>query len=142
MSPHIEILLATYNGEKYLGDLIQSIAEQEYQNYSILFSDDGSKDKSVVKLVELLEQLEINYKNVSPQNKFGNSKSNFEHLLKQSSAQYVMLADQDDIWKKTKIKHSLALLQKLELTEKNSPCLVFTDLEVVNESLQTLMFCL
>ena len=42
--PLVEILLATYNGEKYLSELIDSLLEQSYRNILITTSDDSSTD--------------------------------------------------------------------------------------------------
>ena len=43
----IEILMATYNGEKYIKEQINSIINQTYTNWRLLIRDDGSKDKTV-----------------------------------------------------------------------------------------------
>lgn len=43
----IEILMATYNGEKYIKEQINSIINQTYINWRLLIRDDGSKDKTV-----------------------------------------------------------------------------------------------
>ena len=43
----IEILMATYNGEKYIKEQINSIINQTYTNWKLLIRDDGSKDKTV-----------------------------------------------------------------------------------------------
>ena len=47
MNPKIEILMATYNGEKYIEDQINSIINQTYKNWTLLIRDDGSKDKTL-----------------------------------------------------------------------------------------------
>ena len=43
----IEILLATYNGEKYLDEQIKSILSQTFRDFKIIIRDDGSKDGTV-----------------------------------------------------------------------------------------------
>ena len=40
----VEVLLATYNGERYLGEQIDTILNQTYQDFTILIRDDGSTD--------------------------------------------------------------------------------------------------
>ena len=40
------ILLATYNGEKYIGEMIDSILNQDYENFVIVLSDDASSDRT------------------------------------------------------------------------------------------------
>ena len=42
----IDILMATYNGEKYLREQIESILNQTYSNIRLIISDDCSKDKT------------------------------------------------------------------------------------------------
>ena len=54
MKEQIDILLATYNGEKYLKQQIDSILNQTYQNIRLIISDDGSQDKTR----EILKQYE------------------------------------------------------------------------------------
>ncbi|MFN4174696.1 MAG: glycosyltransferase, partial [Parachlamydiaceae bacterium] len=41
----VDILLATYNGEKYLNAQIDSILNQTYTRFNLLIRDDGSTDK-------------------------------------------------------------------------------------------------
>ena len=48
----INILMSTYNGEKYLGEQIESILEQSQSDNSLIVRDDGSSDKTV----EILEK--------------------------------------------------------------------------------------
>ena len=50
----IEILMATYNGEKYISEQIDSIINQTCKNWKLLIRDDGSQDKTL----EILEGYE------------------------------------------------------------------------------------
>ena len=52
MNPKIEILMATYNGEKYVGEQIDSIINQTYENWKLLIRDDNSTDKTLEILKE------------------------------------------------------------------------------------------
>ena len=54
MNPKIEILMATYNGEKYVGEQIDSIIHQTYKNWKLLIRDDNSTDKTL----EILKEYE------------------------------------------------------------------------------------
>jgi glycosyltransferase involved in cell wall biosynthesis len=131
----VEILLATYNGEKYIRELLLSLSQQTYSEFTILLSDDSSTDKTVEKCLNICEELDLSLKVVSPRVPFRNSKDNFEHLLRNSTAAYVMLADQDDFWKNYKVESSLKELQGIE-KNYDGPVLVYTDLEVVNDELE------
>lgn len=126
----VDILLATYNGEKYLKELIDSILNQTYKNIKLIISDDCSKD-STRKILEEYEKqderVEVYYQ---PQN-LGYVK-NFEFLLKQVKSNLYMLADQDDVWLPEKIEKSV------ETLERENADLVFGDLEVVDKNLKTI----
>lgn len=130
MKDKIDILLATYNGEKYLKEQLDSILNQTYKNIRIIISDDGSKDSTL----EILEE----YKNkderiiVYEQKENLGVVKNIEFLLKKVEAPYYMLSDQDDYWLPNKVEESLRKL----LSEKAD--LVFGDLEVVDENLNTM----
>ncbi len=123
----VDILLATYNGEKYLVEQLESILSQTYSNFRLLISDDFSTDGTRKILEEYKEkddriQLFFQAKNLGVI-------KNFEYLLKKVESKYYMLSDQDDIWKENKIEKSV---EKLENSESD---LVYTDLEVVDENL-------
>jgi hypothetical protein len=67
---------------------------------------------------------------------FGSAKLNFEHLLKLSCAEYVMFCDQDDIWLPYKVEKTYLLMQEAERQYPQSPCVVHSDLQVVNVALE------
>ena len=56
----VQVLLSTYNGEKYLEEQIKSILKQEDVEISILIRDDGSKDRTI----EILKELSENYNQI------------------------------------------------------------------------------
>ena len=134
----ILVLLSTYNGEKYLKAQLDSLFSQSYKNFKLIARDDGSSDKTL----EILKSYDIE---LLPSNENIGVKGNFETLLKyafgNSDAQYFMFCDQDDVWNKDKIEKTLKKMQELKNLYGNEiPLLVHTDLEVVNESLETLSF--
>ncbi len=63
---------------------------------------------------------------------------NFEFLLSQSAAKYVMFSDQDDVWLPTKVEVSIQKLRELETTHPDLPILVHTDRYVVTRDLEIL----
>ncbi|MBR3163409.1 MAG: glycosyltransferase family 2 protein [Clostridia bacterium] len=130
MEEQIDILLATYNGEKYIKEQIDSILNQTYKNIKLIVSDDCSKDGTV----EILKEYEQKDKRVELhllQENVGVVK-NIEFLLNNVQAPYYMLADQDDYWMPEKVEKSL------EKLKKENADLVFGDLEVVDENLNTI----
>lgn len=104
----VQILMSTYNGERFLQEQIESLLCQTWENLEILIRDDGSKDRTP----DILEEYRANYHNVKVylEENLGVSQSFFE-LLKKSDADYVAFCDQDDIWLEDKIE---AAVRKLE----------------------------
>lgn len=129
MNEKIDILLATYNGEKYLREQIESILHQTYKNIHLIISDDKSTDntREILKEYEKYNNIDIYY-----QEKNLGYVKNFEFLLKKVENKYYMLSDQDDVWLKEKVEKSMDTLKK------NDADLVFGDLEVVDENLKTI----
>ncbi len=129
MNQKVDILLATYNGEKYIKEQVESILNQTYENIQIIISDDCSTDntRQVLKEYENNEKIKIFY-----QEKNLGYVKNFEFLLKQVKSNLYMLSDQDDVWKKEKVEKSVEKIESEKLD------LVFGDLEVVDENLNTL----
>lgn len=130
MEQKIDILMATYNGEKYLKEQIESILNQTYQNIRLIISDDCSKDKTreIIKEYEKKDKRIISY---FQEKNLGYVK-NFEFLLTKVENDIYMLSDQDDSWLPKKVEHTY---QKLKEAEAD---LVFTDLEVVDKDLKML----
>lgn len=133
----IEILLATYNGEKYLSSQLDSIIGQSFENWKIIIRDDSSEDSTT----EIINNFRKKYPkkilmiNDTKQN-LGVC-GNFSELLKNSNSDYIMFCDQDDIWLKDKIKITFQRMKELEKTFGSKlPILIHTDLIVVNSSLE------
>lgn len=130
MEEKIDVLLATYNGEKYLKEQIDSILEQTYKNIRLIISDDCSKDRTPEILKEYQQKDDRIELHIQKSN-LGVVK-NIEFLLKQVKSPYYMLADQDDYWLPEKVEKSLEKLKKENVD------LVFGDLEVVDKDLKTM----
>ncbi|MBQ6884954.1 MAG: glycosyltransferase family 2 protein [Clostridia bacterium] len=129
----VTILLAVYNGEKYLKAQIESILSQSFKDFKIIIRDDGSTDKSV----DIINY----YCNEYPDkiscmcgDPTGSAKLNFAELLDTCEADYIMFCDQDDVWLPTKIEKTLAAMQLAE-DDGKTPVLVHTDLKVVDNQL-------
>lgn len=135
--PVIDILLATYNGEKYIKQQIDSIINQSYTNWNLIIRDDGSTDRTL----EIINQYITTFpgkvhllcdheKNLGPS-------GNFSRLLEGSKADYTMFCDQDDVWKDSKIEITFQKMKALE-GSKLVPVLIHTDLKVVDTNLRTI----
>lgn len=131
----VRILLATYNGEKYIEEMVESILSQDYTDWQLVLSDDMSKDGTPA----ILEQYARNYPDRITHYRsglhFGNAQGHFLHLLSQfPDAPYIMFCDQDDVWHPDKVSKTLEKMKEIE--RQGLPALVHTDLQVVDANLQ------
>lgn len=135
----VAILLATYNGDKYLEEQLHSIFDQSHAHFRIFIRDDCSKDKTL----SILKDFESRYPQqmtLLPSQKQLGAKGNFSELMSHVKAySYVMFCDQDDFWLRDKIALTLAKMKVLENQHgKTIPLLVHTDLKVANAQLQVI----
>jgi glycosyltransferase involved in cell wall biosynthesis len=130
--PETTIVLATYNGEKYIGDFLESLAAQSYRNFDVVVSDDCSADKTISIIESFQNKLDIS---ISKNATNVGASLNFSRAMKMATGHFVAFADQDDIWQPNK----LLLMVDLMKTRGNlEPRLVFCDLEIVDEKLHTI----
>lgn len=120
--------MATYNGEKYIKDQLDSILLQLRENDEIIISDDGSSD-TTIEIVKSYADTRIKVFH----NSFKNLILNFEFALKQAKGDYVFLSDQDDIWLPNKVEVTLECLIRHDIVVSNCK-VVNQDLEIINES--------
>ena len=127
---YIDILMATYNGEKYLKEQIESILNQTHKDFRLIISDDCSRD-STREILSKYAKKDKRIKIYKQEKNLGYVK-NFEFLLSKVENEYYMFSDQDDVWLPDKVKKSLETL-----IETNSD-LAFSDLVVVDEKLDVI----
>lgn len=122
----ISVCMATYNGEKFIKEQIDSILCQLSENDELIISDDYSTDKTVDIIKSYVDPRIKLYYN-------GGIKGcthNFENALKKASGDFIFLSDQDDIWLPGKISKMILFLQKNEYD------LVMCNYILVNEKLE------
>jgi len=132
----IEVLLATYNGQAFLTEQMNSLLAQEGAELRVLARDDGSLDGTV----EILERYARDFpERVSILHSPGRlgGQGSFSWLLGQAQASYVAFCDQDDVWASNKLRSLFERMQRLESElGKDTPLLVHSDLAVVDRNLQ------
>ena len=128
----VEILLATYNAEKYLPTLLDSVYNQDYENFVLTVSDDGSTDSTIQILNSYKEK--FGKMNILKNCENLGAKGNFKRLIENASGDYIMFADHDDKWLSDKISTTLAAMQAAE-SVLDAPILVHTDLSVTDADL-------
>lgn len=141
----VTVLMAAYEGERYIRQQIDSILGQTLKELELVVSDDGSRDKTR----EILEEYERRYpKKIilkhrvkegvysERQNQVPEAAMNFFWLLAQARGDYFLFSDQDDVWKKEKAEKMLTHMKALEdKLGKDCPILVHSDMEVADENL-------
>ncbi len=131
-SPSTAILLASYNGDKFLAEQLQSLRLQEAPNLTIFISDDGSVDRTL----QVIEEHRDTWNENSVQVRQGQKKGyacNFMSLLcaPDIDADYFAFADQDDIWESDKLSRAITQLQK---TSNETPALYCSRSQLIDSA--------
>lgn len=129
MQASVNILVATYNGEKYFDELMQSLLKQTYSNIKIFILDDGSKDNTkniITKYLSDKVKLIPNDKNL------GYPFSFYKLITDCEPADYYCLCDQDDVWYPDKVEKSIKILEQYN---NQLPQLCFSAFEYCDENL-------
>lgn len=116
----ISVCIATYNGEKYIKEQVDSIIKQIGHDDEIVISDDGSIDSTI----DILEsyndnRIHIYHHTSKGTNSFERATNNFENALMHANGDYIFLSDQDDIWRDDKIKTMREALRNNLLVQCN-----------------------
>ena len=119
----VDILMATYNGEAFVEEQVQSIINQTYREWRLLVHDDGSTDKTMEILHRLAEEDERVVVIEDGVQRLGVAR-NFIHLVKQSAAAYCMFCDQDDVWLPHKVEK---MVHAIEQYNQGIPQVVYTN---------------
>ncbi|WP_276359530.1 glycosyltransferase family 2 protein [Daejeonella sp. H1SJ63] len=127
--PSISVAMATYNGEKYLEEQLDSILSQTLKPVEIIVCDDQSTDGTI----EILERycrggLLSYYVNENRLGFIGNFKKAVSLC---APANYIALSDQDDVWLPSKLELAAEYLQKIDDAEH--PVMVYSDLILVDQ---------
>lgn len=132
----IAVLLATYNGERFLREQIESLYAQTIKDWTIYVHDDGSTDGTKAILDEYAEKKD-NFVVLDYPSQKGAS-NNFFSLLKRVDASYFFFADQDDVWMSNKMEKCLGRMLQIEKSTISKPVLVCCDACVTDEKLKVI----
>lgn len=123
----ISVCIATYNGEKYIKQQLNSVLPQLTENDEIIISDDLSSDTTL----EIIKSIDDNRIKIYSGIKFDSLIQNFENALLKSTGDIIFLCDQDDFWEENKVSHMLKAL--------GSNDLVISDCTIVDSQLNILL---
>lgn len=127
----VQVLMSTYNGEKFLHQQIESILRQDGVDVVLTVRDDGSSDKTCAILDEYQAQGLLSW--YSGEN-LGPARSFMQLLRDAEPADFYAFSDQDDFWKPEKLSTAVAALQK----HRGKPALYFCQTCLTDEHLQPL----
>ncbi|HGV9338180.1 TPA: glycosyltransferase family 2 protein [Raoultella planticola] len=134
MPMSVGIALATYNGEAYLSEMLDSIQNQTYSHFMIHVCDDGSSDDTlnIIRKHNLYLKNKIQIHLTSGGN---GAMKNFRRTLSFCTEDFIALCDQDDYWVAEKLEK---MILKTEGKDPKNPMLVFSDLQIVDGSLNVI----
>lgn len=135
MNNYLSILLATYNGESYVTEQIESLLAQTYQNFQLYIRDDGSTDHTEEIIKSYAKRYPTKIFVVPDSIKHRGAMESFFYMLGQIDSFYYMFCDQDDVWLPNKIELTLSKMEEFETKWPNIPIVVHTDLYVVDKNL-------
>lgn len=121
----ISVCMATYNGEKYIKEQMNSILMQLGNQDELIISDDQSSD-GTVEIIHSFNDPRIHLIIHKADHGFVR---NFENALKYAQGDYIFLSDQDDIWMPNKVEESLKELRKSDFVV--SDCITINENEKV-----------
>ena len=140
----ISVVMCTYNGEKYIGQQLDSILQQTHAADEIIVQDDRSTDRTY----EILQEYQHRYSHIhvyqNAENKGINH--NFFTAFQRATGQYIAISDQDDIWEPHKLEVQIAAIgDQLMCGSRSTPfaegeTCVQPDMRPVNYSLLRQLF--
>lgn len=129
----VQVLLSSYNGEKYIKEQIDSILAQKDVAVQLLVRDDGSTDKTA-EILKICEEAHDNIRVLYREN-LGVIKSFFDLMEEAGEAEYIAFADQDDVWLPGKLFRAVSTLEE-QKTE--APMVYCSARQLVDEQLNPL----
>jgi glycosyltransferase involved in cell wall biosynthesis len=114
----VSIVMATYNGGKYLSEQLNSIIQQTYRNIEIVIVDDSSTDDTV----EIIKKYQQQFSFISLHiNETNNGVTvTFAKAIAESKGSLIAISDQDDIWELNKIETLVNNIEDFDAVYSNS----------------------
>ena len=127
----VNILMSTYNGEKFVAEQVESIQKQTYTDWHLLIRDDGSTDKTCEILADFVST-DSRIKLIRAEN-VGVIKSFHELVKNNLDADFYFFADQDDYWLPEKLT---VMLEEANKHDNRKPIMYYSDLKVTDKALK------
>lgn len=129
------VLLATYNGSKYLPAFLDSLCQQSFKDFCVYVRDDGSSDETLDIIKSYLSKLDLRL--LQSSERLGPAKG-FLQIMREADTRHscYLLADQDDFWYEDKIQRAFLALAD----QRDKVVLYCSRLEYVDKDLQHIGF--
>ena len=111
-NPLVTIIMPTYNHEKYIGNAIDSVLAQNYNNYELIIIDNYSQD-ATEEIVNSYSDYKIKYHKFNNQGIIAASRN---YGIRRASGKYIAFLDSDDIWLSKKLEKQVSLMETDEET--------------------------
>lgn len=132
----IGVVVATFNGEKYICEQLLSIINQTLKPNFIIISDAKSTDETTSLCEKILsKQQDIEFSIIKSNDQL-NVTENFNNGLRRCNADYIFMCDQDDVWVENKIEVTIKAMVD------HKACLGFTNARIVDSNLKSLSISL
>ena len=122
MGELVSIIMPNYNCEKYLKETIESVLNQTYQNWELLFVDDCSTDGSI----EIVESFNDSRIRILKNEKNSGAAISRNYGIREAKGRWIAFLDSDDLWEENKLEKHLTFM------EKHGHSFSFTGYKVVN----------
>ncbi|MBR1907369.1 glycosyltransferase family 2 protein [bacterium] len=111
-NPLVSVIIPVYNHENYVQTTIKSIINQTYKNIELIVIDDGSKDDSFSRILELKQECDNRFSNVIMETKENEGTCRtYNKLISRANGEYIYLIASDDISKPTAIEKEVEFLE-------------------------------
>ncbi|MGD0894280.1 MAG: glycosyltransferase, partial [Terracidiphilus sp.] len=124
-APQVSVVMCTYNGERFLGQQLESIAAQSVLPFELVVCDDQSNDGTIA-LLEAFSKTAPFAVRIYQNPARLKSTHNFQQGIALARGQLIALCDQDDLWKPEKLERLVGLMQDASLAG------IFTDAELID----------
>lgn len=108
----VSVVISVYNGERYITKQLESIRTQSLKPDEVIIQDDCSTDSTVEIIRKFIDVYELDNWRVYQNKQNVGWQKNFMQALKKTKGEYIFLADQDDIWKKNKLKKMILIMKE------------------------------
>jgi glycosyltransferase involved in cell wall biosynthesis len=132
----ISVALCSFNGERFIGQQLESIASQSVEPFEVVICDDGSTDGTLEIVAAHIKRRSLPIRLFVNQRRLGTT-ANFGRAIAECRGETIVLCDQDDVWLPDRLS-----VVTLALNGRPDVDLVFTDAQLVDEHMKPLPYTL